>query len=229
MNSRVAGILIIVAFLAGCATAPQQPIALKDNSLNAQSGSVAVGMTRMPKVDTEFPGAACLLCIAAASIANSSLTEHTQKLSYEDLPKLKQEVADALRKKGVQVVVIAEDLDLESLPAASTSEPNFALKNFTVLKQKLNADRLLVIEVNTLGMVRTYSAYFPTSDPKATLRGAGYIVNLNDNRLEWYLPVGISRGASGPWDEPPKFPGLTNAYYQVIEQGRDAILAPFLK
>ena len=35
------------------------------------------------------------------------------------------------------------------------------------------------------------------------------------------------RNADGAWDEPAKFPGLTNAYFQVVELGKDEVLRPF--
>lgn len=61
----------------------------------------------------------------------------------------------------------------------------------------------------------------------AVVSGEGYLVNLNSNVLEWYLPINISKGADGNWDEAPKFPGLTNAYFQAIELGKEAIKKPF--
>jgi len=110
-----------------------------------------------------------------------------------------------------------------------TKGPNIAKKDFSALQKKYKVDRLLVIEIASLGFVRTYSAYIPTSDPKGVLQGSGYIVNLNSNTYEWYLPVNISKSADKNWDEPPKFPGLTNAYFQVLELGKDAFLQPFSK
>jgi len=87
----------------------------------------------------------------------------------------------------------------------------------------------LVIDITALGFTRTYSAYIPTSDPKSLLRGAGYMVNLSNNTYEWYLPVVVSKGADRNWDEPPKFPALTNAYFQGLELGKDRFLEPFGK
>jgi hypothetical protein len=88
-------------------------------------------------------------------------------------------------------------------------------------------DRLLVIDITTLGVMRPYSAYVPTGAPRGILEGRGYLVNLSNNSYEWYQRVQVYRAADGQWDEPPKFPGLTNAYYQVIELGKDDFLKPF--
>jgi len=52
-------------------------------------------------------------------------------------------------------------------------------------------------------------------------------VNLGSNAYDWYLPVNVLRSAEGVWDEPTAFPGLTNAYFQALELGKDSYLNPF--
>lgn len=229
MKTMIGLVLAAISlFLNGCATIPhQEPIQLAENTLASKTGRMGVAMTPLPKVDTSFPGASCLLCIAAASAANSSLTNHTRTLPYEDLPKLKNNVADLLHKKGMDAIVIAEDLQIDTLPDYASKGPNTAHKDFSSLKQKYNIDKLIVINITALGMWRTYSAYIPTGDPKAVLQGKGYLVDLKNNSYEWYLPVNITKSADGKWDEPPKFPGLTNAYFQSLEIGKDSFLKPF--
>lgn len=223
-------VAVLAALLGGCAsTPPQMPIALSSQAVATGSGRIGVAMKQLPPVDTSLPGAGCLLCLAAASIANGQVTSFAKKLPYEELPKLKQDVAALLRKKGADVVVIEEDLKIDALPKTGSKVPNVSPIDFASLKTKYAIDRLLVLEVDLLGFERTYSAYIPTSDPKAVLRGRGYLVNLASNTYEWYLPVTIFRSSEGPWDEPPKFPGLSNAYFQTLELGRDTFLQPFGK
>lgn len=229
MNLRsfatAAGAALVLA-LTGCASAPQTAVPFEAGSMQA-SQRVGVAMTTLPKVDTQFPGASCLLCMAAASMANSSLTDHARTLPYEDLPKLKELLAEQLTKRGGVVTVIADELKVDDLPKFSSDAPNVARRDFGALQKKHSIDKLLVVEIQAIGFERTYSAYFPTSDPKAMLRGLAYMVNLKTNAYEWYLPVNLLRSADGPWDEPAKFPGLTNAYFQVVELGKDEVLKPF--
>lgn len=215
-----------LAVLTGCATPPQNPVALSSNVFVEPGARVGVAMTKMPKVDTSFPGAGCLLCAAAASVANSSLTTHTQTLPADDLVRLKADVAAALAKKGMVPVVIDGDLNVDDLPKSSSTVPNAARKDFSSIKAKYQLDKLLVVELSQVGIVRTYSAYVPTSDPKGTVTGSSYIVNLKDNSYEWYLPLAAQKSAQGAWDEAPKFPGLSNAYFLAVEEARDAILLP---
>lgn len=227
MTTRLVAILaVLAAMLAGCATTPQQPVQLSRDAVSQKANRIGVAMTPLPKLDVQFPGAGCLLCLATASIANGDLTRHAKTLPYEDLPALKQLVADRLKKGGVNAVVIADPLNLEALPDSAGKGPNIAGKNFAGLAGKYRIDKLLVIDIAALGFVRTYSAYIPTSDPKSLLRGTGYLVNLKTNTYEWYQPVEINRAAGQKWDEPPNFPGLTNAYFQAVEIGKDSFLKP---
>lgn len=229
MNVRAA-LVVSAIFLASCASVPpQEPIELTDTAIDAKSGRVGVAMTPLPKIDTQFPGAGCLLCMATASAVNSALTAHTQKLPYEDLPQLKSAVADLLRKKGTEAVVIPDEIKIDGLADFATPGPNVARKDFSPLKEKYRIDKLVMIQVNSIGIWRNYSAYIATSDPKAVLNGVGYMVNLNTNTYEWYLPVSITKSADGAWDEPPNFSGLTNAYFQALEIGKDRFLEPFSK
>jgi len=229
MRLQFAAILAVAAaLLTGCAVAPQQPLSISKDFTGASTTKVGVVMSTLPKVDTEFPGAGCLLCLAAASVANQSLTKHVQTLTAEDLPKLKNDIARLLEAKGMQVRVIDEPLDLKQIPKYDGKEPNTARQDFRGLKNRYQVDKLVVIDIAALGAWRNYSAYIPTGDPKAVLKGSGYIVNLSTNMLEWYLPVNVQKGTDQNWDEPPKFPGLTNAYFEAIEQGKDAFSKPFL-
>jgi hypothetical protein len=181
----------------------------------------------LPKVDTAFPGAGCLLCYAAASMANSSLTTHTQTLTADELAAVTNDLATLLRKKGMEVSALDAKTSFKELPDTAGTPLNFSKKDFSSFQKKYNIDKLLVISIDAVGIERTYSSYFPTGAPQGVVRGVGYLVNLKDNSLEWYLPITQARSATGEWDEAPKFAGLTNAYYQAIEGARDDILKPF--
>lgn len=220
------GLAALGIFLGGCASKPQVPVALTEGTLSSSAGKVGVLMTPVPKVDTQFPGAGCLLCYAFASASNSSLTKYTQTLPNGDLAKIGEEIAATLTKKGIQATVVPDAVDLSKLPDATGSAPNIAKKDFSSLRTKYKLDKLVVINLVTVGYLRTYSSYIPTSDPKATVAGEGYMVDLKTNTYDWFLPVVVSKSADGPWDEPPKYPGLTNAYFQAIETSRDSILKP---
>ncbi len=186
-------------------------------------------MTALPQVDTYFPGADCLLCIAAASVANSSLTTHTKSLGYEDLSGLTALLAELIRKRGGEPVVIAEDIKLDAYADRKVGEGvNESRKDFSTLQAKHRIDKLLLVDIRAIGFRRNYAAYFPTSDPKAILTGSGSLIDLKTQGLDWHAPLAIARASDGAWDEPPKYPGLSNAYFQMLELGKDEVLKPFM-
>lgn len=215
-----------VLILSGCAAKVQSPVSFAPAALKSGNQRVGVAMTQLPKPQVHVNGAGCLLCLMTATVANSGLNTHAGTLGLEDLPGLKEKAAAALQQKGVNAIVINEPLDVQSLLDAGAGSPNAANKNFAPLKQKYGVDSLLVLEVHSVGFVRNYSSYIATSDPKALVRGTGYMVNLNTNTYEWYLPIYVTKSADGKWDEPSAFPGLTNAYYQALELGKDNFLRP---
>lgn len=225
--------LALVALLSACAGPVQQPVNLAADfftSGKAKAGRIGVVMSDLPKPDTQFPGAHCLLCIAVANGAHSALTREVQTFSTDELKPLPAALVAALTKQGLDAVLIADPLKVADLPDLGASDPtNKARKNFSTLKTKHGVDRLLVVHITSLGVWRSYSAYVPTDVPKAVLYGNVQLVELSTHALEWFLPLAVSRAAEGAWDEPPKFPGLSNAYYQVLETGMDMVKKPLSK
>lgn len=228
-NWRAGLVLTTVLSITGCATPPQRPISLKIDTTTNAAGRIGIAQTTLPKVDTSFPGAGCLICYAAASAMHSSLTTHVQTLPTEDLAALKSVLADTLRKRGADVVVIEEAITLDTLPAAAQTGPDLATKDFSSFKTQYGIQKLVLIDVTSLGVQRNYNTYIPSGDPKALMRGAGYLINLSSNAYEWYMPLNVLKSADGKWDEPPKFPGLTNAYFQALETGKDQLVRPFTR
>jgi len=215
-----------VAILAGCATKRQMPIALKAAAISDPQLRVGVAMTALPKTDTYLPGASCLLCYAAAAMANSSLTSHAKTLPADELAAIKSEMAAALKKQGVQVVLIDEAIEVDKFPELANKQLNNTTRDVSRLRDKHKIDKLMLISIDGLGFQRNYSSYIPTSDPRAVVLGKGYVVDLKTNALDWWQPFEVLTASNGKWDEPPKFPGLTNAYFQAIETARDQLLSP---
>lgn len=220
-------ILLCGVLLAACAAPKQAAVPMSAAVLMAKPARIGVAMSTMPKVDTHFPGASCLLCKAAASVANTGLTAHAQTLPTDDLLPIKEEMAALLRKKGHEVIVIAEAINIDALPDRKDKLPNGAKKDFSALGQQYKLDKLLVIHIAKAGINRTYNSYIPSGDPQGMVSGAGYLVNLNDHGYDWYRTVRQLKSAAGNWDEGPDYPGLSNAYFQAVEGARDALLKPF--
>lgn len=222
---RRVSVIVLASLVAACASAPQAPVGLNAASSLASGTRVGVVLVNVPKPDTSFPGAGCLLCYAAAAAVNSSLTKQVQTWGTEDLVALRADATKALKAKGVTAVAVDEPVDLSNLPKGPGG-PNKPAFDFGALGKKYAFDKALVIHLQSLGVSRAYSAYVPTDVPRSEVQGVVYLVDLASQTYEWYQPVKASRAAAGNWDEAPSFPGVTNAYYQAIEEARDAVLKP---
>ena len=219
-------VLCCAALLGACAAPNQAAVPLSASALSSRPVRIGVAMSTVPTADTHFPGAGCLLCIAAVTVSNTALTAHVRTLPTEDLLSIKEDLAVLLRKKGHQVIVIAEALDIDALPERQGSQPSGARKDFSALGRQYRLDKLLVIHLTKIGVNRNYNSYIPAGDPQGLVAGAGYIVNLEDHAYDWYRALRQLRSATGNWDEAPAYPGLSNAYFQAIEGARDVLRKP---
>jgi len=221
-----------VLLVTGCASTPvQAPIGFSKGYFAgpAKVARVAIVMSEVPKPDTWFPGADCLLCLAFANASNTSLTAHVRTLDAGDeLKTLKQDLAALITKKGLTVVVVDEPLVWAQLPDMKVTDPTGkARKDFSSFKTRYQADKVLAISVTQMGVYRNYAAYVPRGVPYAMVSASAQMIDTSSHDLDWYEPLGIQRSTEGAWDEPPKFPGLTNAYYQVIDDLVTQLKGPF--
>ncbi|QKX16719.1 hypothetical protein [Microbulbifer sp. YPW1] len=226
MKLKFFGVLALgVALLSGCAGAPQMPVTPDAVFWEQPSKRIGVVVSEVPSPDVYLPGASCLLCLAAAEMANSSLSKHTETLSTDDAKTLKADLEKLLQAKDVEVVEVTEPLVVNKLPKFKSEVPNTAKRDFTAFKNRYNISHLLVMDINAVGMQRPYSSYIPTSDPKGYFNALGFLVDLSDNTYKWYKPVVVTKAVTEEWDEAPTFPALTNAYYQAIAEGKEIIIS----
>lgn len=226
-NISAAVVILASMMMFGCATVQQAPLALSEDFYSSGDKVVGVYVDELPKTDTHLVGASCLLCMAAASMANSSLTDHIRSLNTDELSGLNKSVARVVSGKGVKVNPISAPIDISKLGKFKSDGANFAEKDFRPLKDRLNVDKLIVIDLNTVGAYRPYSSYVPTGDPVGTVTGQAYTVDLATNKYELYEGIDFKVSVQGEWDEPPAFPGVTNAYFQAIELTKDKIVSLF--
>jgi hypothetical protein len=198
-------------------------VPLKADFYKPGSGKVVVAMSEVPKPDTAFPGASCLLCLGVASLAHSSLTTAVQTWPVDDWKALGPELQGLLKGKGQVADLSPTPFKADAFPRRSDAKPGEVAFDFRALKADSGADKALVVRVNALGVWRNYSAYVPTGVPTAIIKGEALIVDLTTQQLEWYEPFDVSLPAEGNWDEPPKFAGLANAYFQAIERVKDRL------
>jgi len=224
--STLCGMIASLSLLGACSTTPPHRAELSTDVVTGKAGKVGVVMSAVPMPDTSFPGASCLLCLAAASVANGTLTKYTHTLATDDVVAYRAAVVNALKTKGADTVEITDVLDVKKLTDVKAPVADSPKKDFKGLKSAYNVDELVVIEVGSLGIERNYAAYIPQGQPAGFVYGKVYIVDLATNAYRWQLDLSVTKQVEGAWSEPPSFPALTNAYFTAIELGKDQILSP---
>lgn len=212
-------ILISLALLTGCAGRVQPPVALDQNFWQKENPRVGVSLTSAPRPAAYLSGASCLLCLAAANVANADLIDYMPTLPAEDLLSLEAELVESLNAQGLQASAVSDSFSVKHLKPSSL--PEGAEKDFSPWSDTY--DYLLIVDVSMFGTHRTYSGYIPTSDPQAVVQGKVYMVDMTNNQYVLYEAFHTVRAVDGEWDEAPSFPGVTNAYFQAVESSKDDI------
>lgn len=229
MNSiriTLPAILVITFALIGCASPPQKEISLIPQNISSPNGKIGVISTKIPDVEVTFPGADCLLCVGVAMAAHSSLREHAVTLKSSELKDLNNSIISILKSKGFQAINLGNHLEISKLESVKEQKEGYSKKDFSKYQQD-GFSTLIVIQYKELGFKRGYQNYFPTEPPKANLVAEAYMVQINDNKLNWYTSINLSKGVVGDWDAPPRFPQLTNSYYSAVEEFKDKITETF--
>ena len=224
---RFAAVGFFISLSVGCASV-QEPVSIDETMLDGTDNSrVVIVMTQLPEPDLAFPGAGCLLCVLTAEGMHASLSSHADNLDGTEFKLSKTELADRLREKGIDPIVVDEPLDFQSLKKAKSDGENSAVYDYSELAELHQADYVVVISVNSFGFSREFASYIPASEPVATFSGKGFMVDPKTNTYVWYRPFSVAKGIEGEWDQPPEFPKLTNAFYQAVAEARDVVLAEF--
>lgn len=218
---------VCVLFVTGCASLPQQQaVDLNLNTIPKQQ-KIGVYVSPIPKISTSFPGAGCLLCMGAASLANSSLTKQVETFQTEELAKISSIVIEQLKAKGYEVVTIGSLIPEKKLPKVKPVAGSTISKSYAGYKTQYGVDQLLVVNFFSVGVARQYSSYIPVGAPQATISAQFYMIDLASNSYSLYAPINIIKAADGEWDAPPNFPAMTNAFYQAEEEAMDFLRKPF--
>lgn len=227
-------LIAALATLTACATITPNFTVKKDFWTNHKQ-TVGVVIGDMPKPAAHKTGNQGLLDIAINDANSSDLDKHLNSLDITKINDVGDNIASYLEKKDLHVKRIAENLKLEDLPKFETTNDDakkiyFGDHDYRALKEKYGVDKLVVINVVRIGTIRSYYGFIPTGDPSGISHLAGYIVNLDNNQLEWKQAVTQTvPNASGNWDTPPDFTGLTKAMYLAFEQSRKMLVNNFVQ
>lgn len=201
----------MLALLVGCAT-KQKNVELSESFWHNTNQRVTVATTKAPKPQIYQTGnEGGILGLAVTSAINNKLENHLKKIDLawyqEQLP---GKFTERLRQHHVITHVSSITLDI--------NDKNPALK--------LNADKVLILKLNAIGVKRRYNGLIPAEDPQ------GYCVitgELRDrsNRVLWHYQASASQPVEGAWDQPPSYPNLTRAIKVAAQSATQELIDSF--
>lgn len=220
--------LLLTGFLFGCATVPQPPVALDKSYWNSNKPNLGVYVQNADVPQFYMEGDVRLLDFVVIKAVMAPASNHFEKLDLADFDVLRTDIKTRFEKESIEVKLLSEDLKMDDLPDYSDPDDKdqvyFARKDYSKIRDKHAIDHLLIIEPKRVGLARPYHAFMPLGDPRAIFEVRGQLVDLHSNKLIWYADISRSGYSSGEWDEPPVFPGLTNAFYVALEGVKEDVM-----
>jgi hypothetical protein len=214
----------LVLLLAACGSTPQPTIALSTNAFSQKD--LKIGVVYAPpkdKATTHIFGAGCLLCYGVASALTGKLDNHLENtIDNSELIKIKELVLSEYSQRSKNVKFITLPTPIDKLKKFK-GELGFAKKDFRGLKETLDIDMIVVLDISRYGAHRYFSNYIPNGDPQGHIAGLLYSVDLNTNAFIQYMRIDEKVQPTGEWDDAPTFPSVTTSYYQAIENSKQKI------
>jgi hypothetical protein len=222
---KIVFLLVSILILAGCA---DPNVSLNQEFWTDQPKPVvAVAMNKPPQADAFFYGGG-LLDIAIIIAENQKFIHYLNQYDISSLNILPDQFVQNLQQRGITAKHYHENIDLNKLK--NSSEPNYAAyerKDFTPLFSQLNADQLLLINVDFVGAIRRYYGVIPLGPPSAICTIEGRLINLKTNRTLWRFTISQKVQVVGPWSQPPSYSNFSNALNQVMDQAKQIVLSNF--
>lgn len=215
---KITVITALTFLLAACGSTPQPTVALESNNVGVDKTVVfAYVGPEDESGTTHIYGASCLLCYGVAAGLTSSLDTHLEStVDASEMEAIRDLVISEYREHNSDVSVVTLNTDIKKLKKFK-GELGFAPKDFRPLAETLNADVLVLLELTEHGAYRSFSGYVPNGDPQGYVHGLLSTIDLKTNAYIQYLVIDEKVQPEGEWDEPTTFPGVTNAYYQAVE------------
>jgi len=229
MNTLRAYIVVAsVILISGCVTAPQVPVSLSDTYWEKTGKKLGLIIGPIEKPGLYMEGDVRLLDYAINAGAMSSVTSHFESLDTSDYEKINKEVRDIFTARGMLVVNFPKEEKINDLP--DFTDPNekdtvyFSRKDYMGYKEKYGVENVLSITPVRIGVARPYHGFIPTGNPRAVFELKVEMVDLATNGLLWYSNIDTANHSTGNWDEPPAYPGLTNAFYASMATAKQTII-----
>ena len=215
-----AGVLLM-----GCAT--QKPISLDTSFWEQKHAKVGIVVAEVPAPSAAIESREGALGAAISQGLSDNVTKRLEKEDFSRIYKIGGKLGDFLKTKGLNPSVVSGPIAIDQFPKREGVVDGYADRDFSALGTAAQAPYLLVIQVQSIGTIRGYLGFVPTTSPSGYFVAVGQLIDLKTQKLLWHKRVSIKRPSRGDWDQPPDFANLTAAVHQAVDTGIDMLALDF--
>lgn len=211
--SRIILLITGLVFLSGCATSKQN-IKLHESFWQSAGHKITVAKMRAVRPNLHSNGPQGLLDMAISSIATKQFSNYLEKVKLDWYNNLPQKFTAQFKQRDIFTQIYPVEIAHER-------------KNKNGVVIQVDSDKLLLIELDKLGAIRSYYGFIPTSAPKAYCVLKGELINQTDKKILWRHVASIEESVSGNWDQPPSYPNFSAALEQAVFAAQEEIIDSF--
>ncbi|MBU0744376.1 MAG: hypothetical protein KKE11_03300 [Gammaproteobacteria bacterium] len=213
--SKIFLLILSIAFLSGCVT-PEHNVKLPNSFWQTTNHKITVAKTKPKNKPALYKtGQQGVLDMAISAAVTQTLNKHLAKTNldwyYKGLP---QKFVTRLKQHNISSQIYQINIDPKQK------------KNATAIVH-MDGDKLLLLELQTLGAIRNYYGFIPLGVPRAYCHLKGELIDKQNKNVLWRHVAKIEERVQGNWDQPPSYPNFTNALKEAVNSAQEEIIDSF--
>jgi hypothetical protein len=224
-NFKCLLVIVGTSFLAACAS--EKNLDLADNFWQQKNQKIVVAKNVAPRPALTRVGAEGILDMAINMQMTKPITTSLEKTDMSWYPNLQSSFVKKLQARGISARAYTTDLDVSKLTGSDKDINQYPAVNYAEVISPLNANKVMVLKLNTLGATRRYSGFIPLGAPQAYCSITGELIDQKDQHLLWRYKATVTIPVKGEWDQPPAYGNLKNALQVAIATAQDEVLNNF--
>lgn len=104
-----------------------------------------------------------------------------------------------------------------------------SITNYSVYSKTISGNKLLVINLISLGVTRNFIAIIPTNLPQVFCVLSGQLIDLKTKAILWRYTSQSILDIPRPWHQPPNYPNVTIALKKAVRLSTQDLLNNFFE
>ena len=220
-------ILISLCLISIVGCAQKQNVNLDSQFWHQSKQKISVGRTKPTTPRVSARGAQGILDFAINEGMNNKLNQHLEKTDMSWYSNLQGSFVQKLQQRRMDAKNSSQLINIDNLPTLHQNGDEYADHNYTGFTRQISADKLLLIKISGVGVVRHYYGFIPLDEPKAYCTLSGELIDVNNNHVLWRHKTEVALPIDGKWDEAPNFPNISRAVKNATITAQQDMLDSF--